>query len=204
MNEIWEILMPFNTNYYFDGKIKVEKLYPRICYRSGRIDEIVIADTREYQDNNIRKAVLCFIPSNSKKLATKYNLIVKQYSLSEKSKSYWKGQLDNNQNQGSLHNKQPYQILGNIKSIDNPDEVVLGIFETSAVSTKDIIVGRPPGVVAVDMGHCEKLSTYQMRNRWTYPYWEYTSPNEHFYVTNPQCIECEASGGTSVKPENWD
>jgi len=206
MDEIWEIYMPFpEINTYFDGRNMTEKYYPSICWHYTKIDEIFVVNTEDYQSNSLKKLPINFTSANSSRLSVRYSLTVKQYALSENSYSFWKGQAENTQQQGTLYNKQPYQVIGNIKSIENPDEVVLGIFEASAVSSKQVFANRPPIPIRSDYDFCIKKDlgalTREERRR---PYWAYIFIMGSYAVLNENCVDCTLSGGTPIKPNNWD
>ena len=205
MEETWEIEMPYNINYYWNGDTLVDMTFPKRCWRYGKVNEMYIANTQEYQSNSIKNLPLNFTTTETERLSVKYRLSVNQYALSEKSYFFWKGQVENTQQQGSLYDKQPYQVVGNIKSIDNSNEIVLGIFEASAVSSKQIFVKRPNIFVPFGFETCvstplSNLTDLEKRR----PYYASFTIMDSIVVTNKQCVDCKATGSIPTMPENWE
>ncbi len=60
-----------------------------------------------------------------------FSMEIKQYGLSQSSFSFWNQIKEISQDQGSLSDTQPGTIVGNIRSLTNSQEIVLGIFEAS-------------------------------------------------------------------------
>ena len=58
-----------------------------------------------------------------------FSMELEWYALSQTSYNYWKLVDDFNQEQGSLADLQPGTIVGNVRSISNPQEIVLGRFD---------------------------------------------------------------------------
>ena len=86
-------------------------------------------------ESNINNFPLNFVPFGDIRLRVKYNLYVKQHSLSESAYSFFKEiEEQNSYSENDLYTKQPFQIRGNIRNINNPDEPVLGIFYASSFS----------------------------------------------------------------------
>ncbi len=205
MEETWEISMPYNINFYWNGDTLVEKTFPKRCWRHAKVNEIIIANTLDYQSNTIKKLPLNYTTTETERLSIKYRLWVNQYALSEKSYLYWKGQVENSQQQGSLYDKQPYQVIGNIKCIDNPSEIVLGIFEASAISSKQVFIKRPQGNIPYGFETCESfqysaLSDIEKRM----PYYASFSLLDSIIVRSKNCVDCTATGSIPTMPDNWE
>jgi hypothetical protein len=64
-----------------------------------------------------------------------YSAQIKLYSLSKKAYNYWSEVNNQLGNTGTIFETSNYQLLGNVKSVSDPEEVVLGYFQVSAVSS---------------------------------------------------------------------
>jgi hypothetical protein len=211
INEDWEFHMPYYINLYWDGNSISRVDIPNVCYHNGHIKDILIASNVDYQTNYLIKYPLNFV-SKSYKLQYGYGITVKQYSLSDFSYNYWKSAIENT-SPDPLNSKQLYQLRGNLKCISNPDEPVYGIFEASAVKTKNIEVEKMPG---------EDYDQFSCGSQGWIPdalpqYLEGWHPNPAYLgipvghagngitvLDSKTCVFCEYAGGTSIKPEYWE
>ncbi len=75
------------------------------------------------------------LPGYSINMRIQYSILIRQFSLSKEAYLYWKALKDVNETQGSLYDRQPGSIRGNIKSLTD-NELVLGYFDAGVVSEK--------------------------------------------------------------------
>src|ERR1035437_170508 len=133
--EDWEYRIPYKISAYWDGTVlyQINPPIPYQCYMHNQFNDIYISNTKNFQTNYIAHYPLNFTPGSSK-FQYMYGIYVRQYALSEFSYNYWYSAMENNQ-PDPLYSKIPYQLIGNIKCISNPNETVFGIFEASAVKS---------------------------------------------------------------------
>ena len=199
--ETWEIVKPFTVSYYWTGSEMTDTYVPNSCWLGNEINKTVIASTDDFEVNTIQEHPLILIDNANERLTTKYCLHVKQYSLSEQSYYYWKAVMANNEEQGSLYDKQPYQLVGNMENVNNTHEKVLGIFEASAVAYKRILVRRiPRGIPIEEVDGFDDCSI---------PPYEGNPPKPGYLTSrgafiSKECVECKTVNGTLNKPEYWD
>ncbi len=105
-----------------------DSLQVEVCWRTEESTNVI---TRRLLDpsQGVVKLPLTSFHSDEKKMLRGYSIEVKQYALSESSYNYWNEIGKSLQEQGGLSSQQVGTIRGNIRSLDNPDEVVLGIFD---------------------------------------------------------------------------
>jgi len=205
MSDTWEIIMPYYTNKYWNGDTMVTMTYPSRCWRSAKIPEIYIADVDDYTEKKIANFPLNFTTNQSERLRVKYALEVKQYSLSEASYYFWKGMLENSNQQGSLFDKQPYQVIGNIRNINNSGEIVLGMFEASAVKIRRAIIENPEDALISSFELCKKMKLTELTAaEKKYKYWAYIGYTESFAVLDERCVDCTKTGSSPVMPDYWE
>jgi hypothetical protein len=214
----WEIID--NSEYhlayifynYWDGLSLTDVSIPNRCYIQSHLKDISIATTDNFQTNCLVNYPLCFSPK-SWKLKFGYGIYVRQYALSDFSYNFWKGALEDNL-PDPMNSKQPYQLTGNLKCISNPNEPVYGIFEASAVKAKGIKIKNLYYSIHIqrEIPVCKfarviSNSTDDLRG-W-YPGYlgvpESPPPFWTGYVlmTDKNCVFCENSGGTSIRPDYW-
>ncbi|MFN8258696.1 MAG: DUF4249 domain-containing protein [Bacteroidales bacterium] len=203
--ETWEIKMPYFITNFWTGDSLISVSFPQRCWHYSKVNEIFIANTLEYQTNSIKNFPLNFTSVETERLAIKYRLTVNQFSMTEKSYFFWKGQIENTQQKGSLYEKQPYQVVGNIRCIENPKEIVLGIFEASSVAQKEIFVAPPHVFVPSGFESCSAKDPSDLTDmeKRRYYYASYTMMDS-LVVFNKGCVDCTTSGAKPTMPENWD
>ncbi len=75
------------------------------------------------------------IPADDLEYRGRHYFLVNQQSITEETHTYWR-KVDQIANQsGSIFDAPPAPILGNIKNVTNPEEIVLGYFEVSNVDS---------------------------------------------------------------------
>jgi hypothetical protein len=183
---------------------------PWRCWHKSHFKDIFIGNTSDFQTNCITNFPLNFTANENGKLRIRYGITVRQYALTDYSYNYWKGSLENSNLQGSINNTQPYQLIGNIKNVDNPEEKVFGIFEASAVKSMSLLVDKAPEKPEPDpLNYCIGQTIPQTSIRYmpagTYARFTVIGENPYYIVMrNLECIFCEGTGGTSIMPEYWD
>jgi len=126
-DETWEFRLPYTVPNYR-------------CWVSASSDKINVKSTISLAEARIMKYPLSFISNTTDRLKVKYSMLVKQYSISEDEYSYWEKLKNLSEQVGGLYDLIPASIQGNVYSIINPTEKVLGYFSVSAVSSSRIFI----------------------------------------------------------------
>jgi hypothetical protein len=171
--------------------------------------DFFISATNNSQINYISNYPLHFV-SKYDKLKFGYGIRVRQYALSEFSYNFWKNVIENN-NPNAINSKQQYPLVGNLKCISDPNELVYGILEASAVNAKNRQV--KPLYVAPQVADCGITKIVWSLDPQALihepPAMIETQPPPQWgtgflLVREAKCIYCEASDGTTIQPEYWD
>ena len=212
MIETWEFHMPYYVDKLWTGDTIIDSILPSVCYREQKVNEFFISSSNEYSSNVIKRFPLNYVSNETDKLRVKYSLFVNQYALSKESYFYWKNQLTNNQQQGGLYDSQPFQIIGNIRCLTDPDEVVLGIFEASHVASKRVIVEKPPNLSfsRLDIG-CEIIAVGDppipekiVEGFGVGEYYLWSDGLTYYAISNSFCSDCRSRAGFIQQPSYWD
>jgi len=202
--EDWEYRLPYRTSAYWDGQVltQIDPPIPYICYRHTQFNDIYISDTKNFQANYITHYPLNFTPGSTK-FQYMYGIYVRQYALSEFSYKYWHSAVENNQ-PDPLYSKQPYQLIGNLRCISNPNETVFGIFEASAVKSKGITAYLPTLEGSDYSCHNDIVLTgifpQDLMNQ--PPGWIADAGGNLVLLTNVRCVFCKFNGlGTGIRPD---
>jgi hypothetical protein len=199
IDETWEYKTPYPISVYWNGTSYIHGYLPRRCWISYHLKDIFVGSSAEYQLNSLSNFPLNFTSEKTEKLRVRYGITVKQYALSEEGYNFWKGNIENSLMQGSIYNKQPYKVLGNIKNIDHPDQTVYGFFEASEVKYKSIAVPGVENSPLRDFGDCQVNVFGDTTAVYFYEWW-----SSLVSVRNSKCVLCESAGATSVMPDFWE
>lgn len=134
----WSETYQFTAPLTREGQIRVP-----VCYQSINSTRFInIASTEGLRSNYIAQQPLNFVEMAGQKLQTRYSLLVQQYSLTERAYNFWENVQAQQENVGSVFDPPPSPIAGNVYNVDNEQEVVLGYFQTSAITEQRIFVSR--------------------------------------------------------------
>jgi len=216
---LWKLIgtYKYNANHYikymYDGNMHVFTPYDSLytCYLTYKVPEIFTYSLSNLSEPNVTGYPLHFVNTEDKKLSLKYSLLTRQYVVSKKAHEYWKHLHEQNSNLGSMYSVQPFQVIGNIKSLENPEELVLGYFMVASVSENRIFVTRPGNVEFHYATECELITEdlgtmlWLWRNQW--PLYLAAVYGEHGQSAalpgSQECVDCTKSGGTLTKPDFW-
>ncbi|WP_066508102.1 DUF4249 domain-containing protein [Rufibacter sp. DG15C] len=111
-----------------------------ICWSyAGRINKQIEAIDDSRTNGQRIKLPVAVVPFD---LQTRYQAIVRQYSLTPKAYEFWRLYRQQQTSVGSITDPAPAQIRGNLFNVKDPSEVVIGYFGTSEVNEKFIIINR--------------------------------------------------------------
>jgi hypothetical protein len=175
----------------------------KVCWVTKSSSSILVASTANNQQDVLKGFLVQSLGPGEDKLYIKYSILVKQSSISSVSYNYWKQLMDANENIGSIYDKVPAQVYGNIKCL-NGTAKVLGTFSASTVKTKRIFIDRSQHEV-------ESISAYGSCLYFDYEQLPWI-PESFFgtqvgtatkvYSSADFCADCR-SYGTNVKPDFW-
>ncbi len=120
-----------------------------LCFRSGsQARYLNVASTEDLRTDRIAKREINFVAKSGLQLQRRYSLLVRQYAITEQAYRFWANVQQQQIDGGSVFAPPPAPIPGNVRSVTNDRERVLGYFQVSAVTEKRIFVRRgeiPPG-----------------------------------------------------------
>ena len=141
--ETWEFDTPFIVDYLYQRGAKTP-LTENItkCWTSTSSRNIVLGTSALLSEDIIYQYPLQLLPPTSVKHQIRYSILVRQFALTREGYDYWQNLKRNTENLGTLFDPQPSQVSSNIRSVNNPEEPVLGFFSAYSVQEKRIFIGR--------------------------------------------------------------
>ncbi|MBS1601048.1 MAG: DUF4249 domain-containing protein [Bacteroidetes bacterium] len=190
------------------GRLPSEQIFR--CWEGGSSTSIIIASSAKLSQDEIYRHPLLNIPSGSYKVSVLYRITVRQYALTEDAYNFLSIMQKNTESLGSIFDVQPSAVNGNIHSLSDPTERVIGFVSAGTVDQRVMYISRG-----------------QLSN-WPY-YFSCSSPDRpvpnirdslisYFgsgsmipitndskgYLANySDCLDCRAQGGTTVMPAGW-
>lgn len=224
--EVWRIGVRWPPSYLFLGNDLFTN-NPDIrstCWRYNNPANINIATTTGLSNNRLTKHPLQFITPEEERYSRRYSLNVKQYSLDEEEYIFWKNLQESNEEIGSLFDRQPATVIGNISSINESDDVILGYFSANGVtesrkyvsstevSSKLFLIpnfcAELDSVLKADWGSEFDQEVFDQINGgkifYDYIYNDFTGAVLGSLMAAPPCADCTAKKGVLEKPEFWD
>lgn len=121
---------------------KEVSLFPRTteaktCYSTKTNADVIITTTAGLNEDRINFPVR-FISNQNYIISHRYSILVRQYVESLAAYTFYKTLKQLSATGSILSQNQPGFFYGNIKSVENPDEKIIGFFEVSSVSSKRI------------------------------------------------------------------
>ncbi len=173
----------------------------------------------------VNKVPLGFVSASTGKLGGVYSLLVRQYALTGEAYTFWNLLKTNSEQLGTLFDAQPSSSITNIHAVNNPDEPVVGYASVSTVATKRIFLSGRTLPLAVESPpvyptECpsyyipiDPIATFQSRLQQTFGSGDtviinavtiyHTTIVIGYDYTAKNCVDCQTTGGTNVKPPYW-
>ena len=187
--------------------------FVHICWASANSTGVILGTSAALGQDVINAAPLTVIPQNDGRLLYRYSMLVKQYALTPEAYFYWQIIQKNSQQLGTLFDLQPSQLVGNIHSVTNESEPVVGFVSATNEQQKRIfidhldlfnwVVPMPPDYcpvleIAKDPLNVLNITTSDT----TFAPWYFVS-NAGLKISKKECLDCTLKGGTNHKPSFW-
>ncbi len=232
LNATYEIAAPFWTAFKFKlfPDTKTIDVVPRgnkkgsICYIEENNSKSFLFNSRNFSGNLLGPFEVVFLDKEDKKIGRRYSVELEQYVLSKEAFSFYRKLKEFSESESVFSENQPGNIVGNVRSSENPNDVALGFFEVSKVISKRVFFsykefftlnGAPPYVEAcfTSAPHLEAshnpigLSLYEMIEKGMVEFWGDTGvppiPNRPYKVASKICADCTLVPGSKEKPDYW-
>ena len=218
-DETWEIHSAYVASWKYDNgfirqtTVSETNLY-YYCWKYDTSGTIVIGSSAKLEKDIIHLNPILFIPSTDEKTGVRYSIQVRQYALGKEEYEFLQQMKKNTESLGTIFDPQPSAIRGNIHSVSDPNELVIGYISATTMQQKRIFIS------ASEL----KNSLFNLFNNCSNklvpnnpdslkgivpPMWPYEGVGPpipgptHFKVSDTKCVDCRERGGKSIKPSFW-
>jgi hypothetical protein len=223
--ETWKIGVRWPPNYLFLGNDQLTN-NPDIrstCWKNNNPANINIASTSGLSNNELNRHPLQFITAEEERFSRRYSLKIKQYSLGEDEFIFWKNLQESNEEIGSLFDRQPATVIGNISSINESGDIILGYFSANGVAEYRRYINPSEvssqlfltpnfcnldSMLKSDLGSAFESDVFERIEKGIYfydfLYNDFTGAVLGAVMAAPPCADCTAKGGVLEKPDFWN
>ncbi|MDY8138139.1 DUF4249 domain-containing protein [Aquimarina sp. 2201CG5-10] len=220
-DETYQVVPPFWSE--FDLEIvsrepPVLEIIPRsreerVCYINEVSNRIILNNTSTLSENNINRFMVQFIEPDNVVVRGRYSVLVRQYVQSEEAFRFFETIKDFSDSETLFSQVQPGFVNGNIVSMNNPEESVLGFFEVASVTSGRTFVNLEdffPEVTRPEFQEeCSIVSisgdqrSVIRRIDEGYRFFAFDPVNSEYSLTMPICTDCNVLG-TNIRPDFWE
>lgn len=126
--------------YEVDFKLKSKE--DKVCYNTITSKGIIQTETNNLTEDRVTNFPIRFILEDDFVIRHRYSILIKQYVQSQEAYSFYKIFNELSESESLFSQNQPGFINGNLYSIDNENEKVIGFFQVSSVSSKRIFINQ--------------------------------------------------------------
>ena len=200
----------------------------QVCYNERKSNRIIVTNTLDFAEDRLDKYRVRFLNRNDYIISHRYTILVRQYILSQEAYIYYKVLSDFSGNDDVLSETQTGFVEGNITSLTDSDENIVGFFDVNFVDEKrlyfnyeDVFPGEELPPYAKDCTFTyAPLMCFCILNTCTFPLidalndtgkWKYYIENDSpsglveegpYNLVTRACGDCTALGKTEP-PEYW-
>jgi hypothetical protein len=184
----------------------------QVCWSSRNSTSLLLGSTAKLLEDKVYLPIN-FIPNGVKELSYLYSINVNQFALSKEAYEYLEKMKKNTESTGSIFDPQPSALRGNIYSLNDENEMVIGYVNASSVQQKRLFVRS---YELNGWNYNPGCSEYEFENKpdsvkkaYDLGYYPTDIAKSNlstiisFHVTsNKACFDCTLTG-TNVKPSFW-
>lgn len=170
------------------GEYQVQENYPmalnpKRCYVTVNLDvnDIRIFDASQVNGTELFEQIISEATYDFR-FGEQFCFHISQFSISEEEYNYWRNIKEIIDIDGSLFDPPPGTVVGNIRNVDNPNDVAVGYFSVASIFFKRYFVNRDE-------------TGFSVRSRC-----------EGFFLRVPfACDDCLLiNNSTTIKPDYWE
>ena len=227
VEEVWEYTADVYTpnmaifSYLPDGRRTIEVVpFPPdrniyYCWSWNRRQELMVGSTTGLSGDRLVNHTLYTLANTDARTSRLYRIDVRQTRISEDAYHYYEMMDRNARDVGGLFSPEPSEYRGNLVNLSDPDELVLGYVDVTAVSSARYYINswtvrfyRNP---SPPIPEPEVLGTLA---EWLDAYYRGLLPGGEVYNEETglflgyewwpaRCLDCQVKGGSKSRPADW-
>ncbi len=215
-------IINYNSNNGTYEIVLTQREPEEICYSTEYSTGINQTTTTEFNENRVFRFPVKYLSKLDPKMQTRYSILVKQFVQSVEAYTFYKIVRELGGIESLLSQSQPGYVAGNMISVADPDEKVLGFIEASSMTEKRIFFNyenfgleKPPFFVdcepllldyndntTLDDDPDERAALYS-----SLTYFDYevlgVAQNTIYRIVQPECSVCTYFS-SNVRPDFWE
>ena len=183
------------------------------CWKYDTSKNIILASSAKLRTDIINLFPVRFLQVLDDKLAIRYSIQITQYALDKDGYEFMEQMKKNTENLGTIFDPQPSVLSGNIKSISNHGELVVGYIYATTLQQKRIFIsdsqlpGRRFSIYdsCISKGIPNKQDSFKVYIPERLPHGAILLGPDTvgFDISTENCIDCRVRGGKNVRPSFW-
>lgn len=184
------------------------------CYKHAESSQIMTFSTERQTDDRFVDLEFLPIARDDRRLSYLYRIVVNLEPLTSDAYRYWENVKANSEYRGDLFAPNPSELVGNIRCLNHPEELVMGYVNVAQRASKQLVLRQTEHRFFKDSDRYEpyeQLSKDQWREYYYSRGWlpfAYFIPgsDDQVYWAQAKCVDCTrmmGGGGTRVKPDDW-
>jgi hypothetical protein len=200
---------PYTVDYIFPLTQNVDAT-KYACWQTESSRTLLIGSSAKLSKDSIDLPIR-LIPNASWKLSVLYSILVKQHGVSKTGYDFLQRMKKNTESTGTLFDAQPSELNGNIHSITDPTEIVIGFIDVADVVEKRIFIKQTDVKNWGYREFCVELEVPNIADSVrAFSNMSPTVANKlnnngsimSYNVAQPSCVDCTLRG-SNVKPAFW-
>jgi hypothetical protein len=220
-DETWEIQSAYSASYKYLA-VGSTTVVPRgagepniyYCWKYDTLRSIILQSSEKLTKDIISLKPLRFVPYLDERMGVRYSIQVRQYALDKQTYQFYELLRKNTESLGTIFDPQPSVVSGNIRSLSNPSELVIGHIGVTTMEQQRIFIDSWSLGLAVyniireceskDVpNHPDSLAPYPSPGWWPYEAISQGPAISAYKVSTSRCVDCRLRGGNNVKPSFW-
>lgn len=219
--ETYEYNAPYTSQYMLlpgnEVKSRTRDEMINTCWKSESEKSIVIGTSSKLSEDRISNKTVRAILGGTTPISKKYSILVEQNSISPKEYQYWLDVQKTTETLGGLFDPMPSEVIGNVFSLTDPNERVIGYFSGGEVTSQRLFIDdselrdlvpifKFPNTCQLDTVLLQNLDLLFNQDRLVNAVYSTAGMPVHIGYTfsAPNCIDCRLyGGGDTIKPDFW-
>lgn len=221
-DETWEIRSAYYAAYMVDRVLPRQIIIrptvatdPPIffCWKYDTSSNIILGSSAKLENDILHMQPIVFIPTRDEKIGVRYSIHLRQYALDKEGYQFMEQMRKNTEALGTIFDPQPSLLKGNIHSLSDPNEIVIGYVMATTVQQQRIFISQQQ-LVKRGFSIYEECVEQRVPNNYDSlashipPRWPHTAIMEAvslvaYMVSDARCVDCRLRGGINVTPSFW-